>query len=247
MKTGVYRLIARAVCTGPSAAFASPAERFLSAIPDAGINDPPVARKLVLRAFDYPSQHRWMPTKLTRCRAYRSPGADKLEGSPYLCGSLRINLHTTRPTPTIPIRQLAPLTTRTSIPLYLGLPSSCHSSDDHPPVIRCYCMADPVEQHRRRIAGTVAIGAVGIQHLDACVREGPQSIVRSELVTGKSCPLSDEQNTRAMFETGCERLGKTGALSHRQRAGAVLEYIADDDEPICSGVALARFALAFWT
>ena len=70
------------------------------------------------------------------------------------------NLDASRATASIAVGQFSPLSPRARIPLRLALSASSHPSDDHAPVIRRHSMSDAIEQHRRRIAGTVSVRAI---------------------------------------------------------------------------------------
>ena len=68
------------------------------------------------------------------------------------------------------------------------------------PVVRRHRVADAVQQHRGRIAGTVSVRAIGVEDADACVRERPEGIVSGVLVARQSSPLFDQQDARAMLQ-----------------------------------------------
>ena len=147
-------------------------------------------------------------------------------------------------TAAIAVWQLPALGTGARISLCLSLPPSSHASDDDAAIICRDCMANPVEQHRGRIARSVAVRAIGIKDLDASVGERPEGIVGGELITGQARPLLHQQDACTVLQAECKSLRETGALSHWQRSGAVLEHVADDCQVIRAGVALARLPLA---
>ena len=214
-----------------SVALASSSERLLSVVPDTRIDDSPFPRPLVLGPPYDASQHGRVPAKLSRSGSHGGSGAYEVKCPPNDCGRLRIDFDLTGTGPTIAVRELASLCARAWLALCFGLSACRHSSDDHPAVICRHCMSDPVEQHRRRIAGTVAVGAVGIEHADASPSECPERIVSGVLVPRQPRPLFHQQDACAVFKTSCKCLRETGTLSHRQGAGSILEHVAHGEIP----------------
>ena len=215
------------------------AEGLLSIVPDPWVHDSPLAHSLVLGPFDDPRQHRRMPPKLNGSGPDRRSVTDQIESTPNASCGFGIDLDAASAAPAIAVGKLASLRPRPRLPLRLALPPGSHAGDDHPPVVSRYRMADAVQEHRGRIGRIGSVRAIGVEHSHPRMRECPESIVCRVFVTSQACPLLHQQDARSMLQAERQSLRETGTLSHRQRAGSILEHVGHDRESVLGGVALA--------